>query len=720
MYGRNKYRSANIKRLIVANAQACQAACAKIKDDKDKPCKYFSYFNYVTAKKGLCLLSTATATERKGGGWNYLPIDFKKPDTPIGEYTVQRVSERTGGPLHLCTASYNKKTKDCKAQQATNPVIRFSVPDKEATQVYSALVGSDVLTALLPKRDSPLHPKSDVPDVYIMKQPRKDCQKHLFKAGSSFIGFATSKTDSTLQFYKHDPRLRLLDNTLDSPADISADRDAGTFGLSSAQVQCPLLEPNFLNERKCVRHTEGTCSPLEFNTNKQVKLDQTNLRLWYTTSHKHVLAVDGLSPESSLCTPRLTSRWRLVSGKCKGGPSLDAATKKTLVTALQKQNKMCDDIYSKLPEDERSYSSVWGVTYTAGYGNARSRIDSHSAWIAGKKEAGEWMQFDFGEPRTVVGAVVQPRRNSVHHVKTYKVTYSMNGKDWKNVPGEYDGLKKEKKTSFFPAPFSAQYVRLVVIDWEGHPAMRADILVCRFGDSKNAFIRDIVVSNMDSGTCSKSKTIAGARIQVTADTCWQHVHSDTLNVYDFAGLSVKNCRDFLDEPERNRINAVAESGSYVYEHPGTAADWKAIVKHVRYIGKGTKVYTLKYVGRFGDTVAFEDLDPDLQTIPMADALGVKSSKSTVAFDACGSRAEVANDPLLGNRLFFTDDRCFDELTKSHTRQLDMKHSIHRGKEIVFTNLALKSSDQLRQRVAWALSQVFVISEQVCLLRYNCT
>ena len=145
--------------------------------------------------------------------------------------------------------------------------------------------------------------------------------------------------------------------------------------------------------------------------------------------------------------------------------------------------------------------------------------------MAGKKEAGEWLQFDFGEIRQVVGAVVQPRKGkSGYYVKSYQVERSVNGKDWFEVPGEYFGSKTAAKTSYFPAPVSAQYVRLVVNDWNGYIAMRADVLLCRHGNAPNPDIRDVIVSDMNDGTCSKAKSTIGAKIQVTTDTCWQHVH----------------------------------------------------------------------------------------------------------------------------------------------------------------------------------------------------
>ena len=43
-------------------------------------------------------------------------------------------------------------------------------------------------------------------------------------------------------------------------------------------------------------------------------------------------------------------------------------------------------------------------------------------------------------------------------------------------------------------------------------------------------------------------------------------------------------------------------------------------------------------------------------------------------------------------------------------ELQAVHASSAGKRMVHTTVALTAADQLRQRVAWALSQIFVIGE----------
>ena len=726
VYKKSYMRPADIEQFKTTNITACRSACAakngKSGSKDDIVCKYYTWAPIDWMELGTCGLSSGAKPERKQNGYTLIAIDAKPAAPPIGEYSIFRVEERVGGKLRLCSPG----AKNCDTTiDYSNPTIEFSAPDKEVTQIYSGLVASDVLTPLLPGTFPKFHPTVKDPDTFIMESPRKDCQKQLFKAGSSFVGLATSKSDGKIQFFKHDPRLRLLENTLKSPANISAPRDAGLFGHDEAQIQCPLVKPSFLNQGKCVRHTEGTCSPLEFVSEKIIKLDSTSLKLWYSTSQRLVFAVDGLTATSSPCTPHQRSRWRLVPGTCKGGPSVNDETKKTLTEALKKYSTMCNTMFARLPEDERSYSSVFN-NHLPGHIYARSNIDSNSAWVPNQHKVGEWLQFNFGSVQTVAGVAVQGPGKDKEYVTKYKVQRSLNGKDWIDVPGEYDGtFSKDEKVSYLPSPVSAQYVRLVVTDFKSRIVLRADLLLCRPGSGPNPNVRDVVVSDMTQGKCSTSKSTIGVMIQLEKNTCWQHVHPDTLNVYDFKLAANHHCprkTAAADWYKRNDINALAESGGYIFNFPDyrrnmrrrlaggkdTSGDWEAY-KFQKQLDNG-------FLGRFGDSVLFQNLDPDVQTLPMADALGVKSSVSTVAFDACGSRAEVQNNPLRGNALYFhgVASRC-KYLYNKMSRQFEFPYyDLERGKEHVFTNVVLTAPDQLRHRVAWALSQILVFSQKVRL------
>lgn len=112
------------------------------------------------------------------------------------------------------------------------------------------------------------------------------------------------------------------------------------------------------------------------------------------------------------------------------------------------------------------------------------------------------------------------------------------------------------------------------------------------------------------------------------------------------------------------------------------------------------------LGRFGDTVDFKDLSPTVQSATMATELGAVAVGGgvTETYEACGSPGEVASDPSKGHRyqMFLTD--------KLHGDETDVAINNNDGKKMIWANLALFADDQLRQRMAWALAQVFVICE----------
>jgi hypothetical protein len=94
------------------------------------------------------------------------------------------------------------------------------------------------------------------------------------------------------------------------------------------------------------------------------------------------------------------------------------------------------------------------------------------------------------------------------------------------------------------------------------------------------------------------------------------------------------------------------------------------------------------------------------TVPPA--CGKKSCKML-----CGSPGEVANEPNEGHHMpMIAGSRRRRMAFDGHfdNRHLDRMRS-NLGKAAVWSTKALEARDQLRQRVAWALSQVFVVSSQ---------
>jgi hypothetical protein len=103
--------------------------------------------------------------------------------------------------------------------------------------------------------------------------------------------------------------------------------------------------------------------------------------------------------------------------------------------------------------------------------------------------------------------------------------------------------------------------------------------------------------------------------------------------------------------------------------------------------------------RFGDVVNYRDLIEDLRDPAVARAFGgAEFAYVSEGVITCGSAGEVANDPTSG--AWFDAENNHEETTgqSDHEQQ----------KTKVWTAINLFEKDQLRQRMAWALSQILTI------------
>ena len=215
-------------------------------------------------------------------------------------------------------------------------------------------------------------------------------------------------------------------------------------------------------------------------------------------------------------------------------------------------------------------------------------------------------------------------------------------------------------------------------------------------DTNNPFVRDITDP---AGECD-GKTTVGA-VVTAAGACWEHVHIDSHNVYDMTYWTIRH--DGNEAAIRARrpspIKKFAESGLAMFVFPSSSHDMVRWQQRKKY---------LDLLGRHGDVVSFTALPTSAQTKEMATLVGALSAAPTDAAEACGSPAEVANDPTLGYQ-FMLPHEGFDFNGGGSFEVLDQPHDRNEGRSNVWASVAFNATDQLRQRVAWALSQVCVLS-----------
>jgi len=217
---------------------------------------------------------------------------------------------------------------------------------------------------------------------------------------------------------------------------------------------------------------------------------------------------------------------------------------------------------------------------------------------------------------------------------------------------------------------------------------------------ENPHIRDITFKS--NTQCDETDESAEISITVGND-CWTHVHPEHLSVWDLTYWADPNTHPGNKNAENfgrpNPIKKWAEAGLHYMEYPSLHPN-DATYNHpmMRWETNNKK---FEKVGRFGDYMEFRDLTSELRLDQVAEYFGLTTSASGYGMIVCGSPGEVANKPQLGSE--------FEVLTFS-SRQTQSSGDLARQRETVWTNIALGADDQLRQRMAWALSQILVIAK----------
>ena len=223
-------------------------------------------------------------------------------------------------------------------------------------------------------------------------------------------------------------------------------------------------------------------------------------------------------------------------------------------------------------------------------------------------------------------------------------------------------------------------------------------------DAANPLVRDAVASAVIGGTCTASRDgISATAAKLTVDgSCWQHSHPMSYNVYDLSQWALIHPGNAYFSPNANPIKAVRKAGTTVLHFPASHS--------ASQLQTGLSSFAL--LGKLGDVVDFLDLPSSVQTNEAASAFDALWTSGVS--ESCGSPGEIQNDPLMNNH-FFNDDPSA-EGGKESTYYPYNKERGYSG--VIHLHTALHSQDQLRQRAAHALVQVFVIGVVDLAFHYN--
>ena len=214
-------------------------------------------------------------------------------------------------------------------------------------------------------------------------------------------------------------------------------------------------------------------------------------------------------------------------------------------------------------------------------------------------------------------------------------------------------------------------------------------------DDPNPILKDVY--NWQNEECPAPVfPLMGFEAKDAAGNCWLHVHPDHMNVFDFTEWTLGHPGNTAN---RNPIKEFAIAGLTTLSFPA---------HHTMDYWAGNK-YTMSFIGRSEDSVQYVDLPPELRTPGTAAFFGF-SNDDVVIEDGtgtvvCGSPFEVWNEPYLGG----SQGRGAFDSTSELESSKSLNGPVYRQKEMVWTQVALTAADQLRQRVAWALAQILVVS-----------
>mmetsp|Transcript_102655 Transcript_102655/g.294143 ORF Transcript_102655/g.294143 Transcript_102655/m.294143 type:complete len:2583 (-) Transcript_102655:1307-9055(-) len=223
------------------------------------------------------------------------------------------------------------------------------------------------------------------------------------------------------------------------------------------------------------------------------------------------------------------------------------------------------------------------------------------------------------------------------------------------------------------------------------------------GDASNPYVIDVDVTG-DGGTCTDTNSDTIGAMVTIGGKCYQNVHPDEYNVYDFSSWTTSHEGNDPDENfypisqnfAMSGTKTIAEKVHMTFPSSHSMNRWD------------TGIDYLTYIGIYGETVNFGELDTSVQSVAMAEYIGADGELGESTYEVCGSPNEVQSDPHMGSRYiqWLESGSVF-----RYNDGLDQSYRFTEAKQMVHNSIALKVPDQLRQRMAWALAQIYVLGEE---------
>lgn len=253
-----------------------------------------------------------------------------------------------------------------------------------------------------------------------------------------------------------------------------------------------------------------------------------------------------------------------------------------------------------------------------------------------------------------------------------------------------EGLRQEKNSPFYDSPCTpGQTSRWVPTDCGFSGFTAADSTeeifenLLEISHDDNPYMRDVTFPAVGV-ECHPSDTEKfDFKVKLRSGSCWQNVHQSNLQVYDFTRWVSAHPGG---EEKITQFVSVSENSKFHLMFPS----WHGMDRFE------TAAESITEVGRYGDSIRFSSLPSELTDDAVAEALDVRSARANVGPTlVCGSPFEVRSVPSKAGPRY---RESFGEKSEREPRIQ------------AWVAVTLAAEDSLRQRVAWALSQIFSITE----------
>ena len=221
-------------------------------------------------------------------------------------------------------------------------------------------------------------------------------------------------------------------------------------------------------------------------------------------------------------------------------------------------------------------------------------------------------------------------------------------------------------------------------------------------DASNPHVRDVIPNTVEGGVCTEvhdGVSATGAKVDVDGE-CWEHSHPFYYNVYEMDQWSIDHPGNTHFATDANPIKAVARRGETTLVFP---------LSHRNEMNRfAAALPSFALLGKLSDEISFRNLPSSVQNAEVAaafDALVI----GQVA-ESCGSPGEVGNLPIAGHHWHMqSGSNGATGGIMMDTYDKDLGNGYHGFGQVIHSHLAMNAADQLRQRAAHALLQVYVLS-----------